>query len=118
MFESEYVLLVIKPKIDLILEDGVESLGDLTKKFNSTFECKVSKNRVTEWLKVLGYRVSRTVQIDRPHQPRPAPAPAPAPAGPRASEYDRLDQPARSMSFNFPAPGAVFSNVPMPGFQE
>ena len=77
-----------------------------------------SKNRVTEWLKVLGYRVSRTVQIDRPHQPRPAPAPAPAPAGPRASEYDRLDQPARSMPFNFPAPGAVFSNVPMPGFQE
>jgi hypothetical protein len=117
MFESEYVLLVIKPKIDLVLEDGVESLGDLTKKFNSAFECNISKNRITEWLKILGYRVTRTVQIDRPHVRR-APAPAPEPAPARMSEYDRIDMPARPSPFNLPAPGAVFSNVLMPGFQE
>lgn len=118
MFEDEYVRLVIKPKIDLILEDGVGSIGDLTTQFNQAFDCKVSKSRITEWLKALGYRVTRTVQIDRPHQPRPAPAPVPAPAGPRGGEYDRIDQPARQMPFNIPAPGGVFSNVMMPGFQE
>ena len=45
MFEEEYVTLVIKPKIDLILSDGVESIGDLTSKFNKEFKCKVSKAR-------------------------------------------------------------------------
>lgn len=115
MFEDEYVRLVIKPKIDLVLEDGVESIGDLTSKFNKTFECKVSKSRITEWLKAIGYRVTRTVQIDRPQQKKaPAPAPAPAPRG----EYDSFETVHRQQSFNFPAPTSVFSNVRMPGFEE
>ena len=117
MFEDEYVRLVIKPKIDLILEDGVESIGDLTAKFNKVFECKVSKARITEWLKAIGYRVTRTVQIDRPNVKRP-PAPAPAPAPAHRSEYDTFETTHRQQSFNFPAPTSVFSNVRMPGFEE
>lgn len=116
MFEDEYVRLVIKPKIDLILEDGVESIGDLTTKFNKEFDCKVSKSRVTEWLKAIGYRVTRTVQIDRPNQPRPASVPAPARAP--APGYDNFETVHRQQSFNFPAPTSVFSNVRMPGFEE
>jgi hypothetical protein len=116
MFEDEYVRLVIKPKIDLVLEDGVESIGDLTSKFNKTFECKVSKARITEWLKGIGYRVTRTVQIDRPNQARATRAPEPARAP--APGYDTFETVHRQQSFNFPAPTSVFSNVTMPGFQE
>lgn len=111
MFESEYVALVIKPKIDLVLEDGVGSIAELTSKFNKTFECKVSKSRVTEWLKAIGYRVTRTVQIDRPHKPVPRPAPVPA----MVEEFQTRH---RQEQFNFPPPTGMFVNVPMPGFQE
>lgn len=113
MFEEEYVRLVIKPKIDSILEDGIGSIGELTSKFNEAFGCKVSKSRITEWLKAIGYRVTRTVQIDRPSRPQPA--------------RPRMDEPApqqefrtthRQPTFDFPSPVGVFSNVQMPGFQE
>lgn len=117
MFEGEYVTLVIKPKIDLVLEDGVESIADLTAKFNSAFDCKVSKSRVTQWLKDIGYRVSRKVQIDRPGRSR----------SPAATEDEDLRRPApveefRSQNqqkfFNFAPPVNMFTNVPMPGFSE
>lgn len=114
MFEQEYVRLVIKPKIDSILEDGVESIGDLTTKFNKAFDCKVSKSRITEWLKAIGYRVTRTVQIDRPQPARPAYAPAPAPA----REPEEFRTVHRQPQFDYPAPVGTFANVPMPGFQE
>lgn len=110
MFEDEYVRLVIKPKIDLVLEDGVESIGDLTSKFNKAFECKVSKARVTEWLKAIGYRVTRTVQIARPQVHRPEPVPV------REEPVFRTTH--SQTQFAFPAPTSVFSNVSMPGFQE
>jgi hypothetical protein len=116
MFEDEYVRLVIKPKIDMILEDGVESIGDLTAKFNKAFECKVSKSRITEWLKSIGYRVTRTVQIDRPNAPRPVFTPAPEPAPARVQENFQTVH--RQPRFDFPAPVGVFTNVQMPGFQE
>lgn len=117
MFEGEYVTLVIKPKIDLILEDGVESIADLTAKFNSTFDCKVSKSRVTQWLKDIGYRVSRKVQIERPGRSR----------SPAVTEDEDLRRPApveefrtqhRQEFFNFAPPAGMFTNVPMPGFSE
>lgn len=109
MFESEYVALVIKPKIDLVLEDGVGSIAELTSKFNETFECKVSKSRVTEWLKAIGYRVTRTVQIDRPQQAR-----IPKPTA-LVEDFKTVH---RQTQFNFPPPTGMFVNVPMPGFQE
>jgi hypothetical protein len=112
MFESEYVKLVIKPKIDLVLEDGVESIGDLTAKFNEAFDCKVSKSRITEWLRSIGYRVTRTVQITG-REPAPVKA---APA--RAPVHDEFRTVHAQQSFNFPPPAAVFSNVRMPGFEE
>jgi hypothetical protein len=112
MFESEYVTLVIKPKIDLVLEDGVGSIGDLTDKFNKAFDCKVSRTRVTEWLKAIGYRVTRTVQIDRPAAQRRG---APAPVAPAREDFRTQH---RQPTFDFPAPVGVFANVAMPGFKE
>lgn len=106
MFEEEYVNLVIKPKIDIILEAGVESLPDLTKKFNKIHKCSVSKSRITAWLKHLGYRVTRVVQINRPFQPAPpAPAPAPFQQSQRPTQFDRLP----------PPPAGMFANVTLPG---
>lgn len=110
MFEEEYVRLVIKPKIDLVLEDGVGSIGDLTAKFNKAFDCKVSKSRITEWLKAIGYRVTRTVQIDGP--PRQVNRPAP----PAPVEEFRTTH--RQQSFNYQPPAGMFANVRMPGFEE
>jgi hypothetical protein len=112
MFEDEYVTLVIKPKVDRILEDGVGSIGELTTKFNKTFKCKVSKAKVTSWLKALGYRVTRTVSIVGP-----APAPVPAPA--RAPAPEEFSTSHRQPQFNFPAPPpSFFGNVVPPGFEE
>ena len=117
MFEDEYVLLVIKPKIDMVLEDGVESIGDLTSKFNTQFKCRVSKSRITEWLKALGYRVSRTVTIVGPaRKPPNYPAHAPAPAKGRVNE--EFSTVHRQERFDFPAPVGMFTNVRMPGFEE
>jgi hypothetical protein len=111
MFEAEYIQLVIKPKVDLILEDGVESIADLTAKFNATFDCKVSKAKATGWLKALGYRVTRTVQIMRPR------ASAPAPVRPREVEEFRTGH--RQPQFDFgPPPPSFFGNVVPPGFEE
>ena len=111
MFHDEYVRLVIKPKVDLILEDGVDSIGQLTTRFNKTFECKVSKSRIAEWLKLLGYRVTRVVQIARPTVARPQPRPEPQ----VREEFQTVH---RQQQFNFPAPQGVFTNVAMPGFEE
>lgn len=113
MFEDEYVRLVIKPKIDLVLEDGVESIGDLTTKFNKTYECKVSKARITDWLKALGYRVTRVVQIAGPAKQTRTPAPVHVPA---REEFSTVH---RQLQFDFmPPPVGMFSNVVMPGFEE
>ena len=95
MFEAEYIQLVIKPKVDLILEDGVESIADLTAKFNAAFDCKVSKAKATGWLKALGYRVTRTVQIMRPRASAPAPAPERARAVIPGSVEERDERSAR-----------------------
>lgn len=113
MFHDEYVRLVIKPKVDMILEDGVDSIGQLTARFNETFECKVSKSRIAEWLKLLGYRVTRVVHIARPERNRPQPQ-----QEPRMQEREEFRTEHRQMQFNYPAPQGVFSNVQMPGFQE
>jgi hypothetical protein len=114
MFEDEYVRLVIKPKIDMILEDGVESIPDLTRKFNTAYECKVSKARITDWLKGLGYRVTRVVQIDGPAKPTRAPAPVHVPA---REEYNTTH---RQSQFNFMPPPQMgaFTNVVMPGQED
>lgn len=112
MFEAEYIALVIKPKLDLVLQDGVDSIADLTAKFNSTFSCSVSKARVTEWLKAAGYRVSRRVQIDGPGRIHSAPSAAPLPSS--GTEYQRFvpQQPI------IPPPVGMFVNVPAPGFED
>lgn len=116
MFEEEYVLLVIKPKIDMILVDGVGSIGELTSRFNEAFSCKVSKSRITQWLKALGYRVTRTVQIEGPARMN---APAPAPAREVAQVGEPVFNTAhRQQMMDIPSPAGVFSNVQMPGFQE
>jgi hypothetical protein len=113
MFEAEYIQLVIKPKVDLILEDGVESIADLTAKFNAAFDCKVSKAKATGWLKALGYRVTRTVQIMRPRASAPAPAPE------RTREVEEFRTGHRQLQFNFgPPPPSFFGNVVPPGFEE
>lgn len=112
MFEAEYIQLVIKPKVDLILEDGVESIADLTAKFNATFDCKVSKAKATGWLKALGYRVTRTVQIMRPRASAPAPAPE------RTREVEGFRTEHRQHQFNFGPPPTFFGNVVPPGFEE
>ena len=111
MFEPEYVALVIKPKIDLVLEDGVGSIAELTARFNKTFECKVSKTRITDWLKSIGYRVTRTVHIDRPQKTVARQVREPA----MAEEFQTMH---RQPQFNFAPPSGMFVNVPMPGFQE
>lgn len=111
MFEPEYVRLVIKPKLDLILEEGVESVIDLTSKFNKAFDCKVSGSRITGWLKSIGYQITRTVQIQRPaFQATREPA--------RDSVFNDDRAARQQIPFNYPSPTSVFSNVPMPGFQE
>jgi hypothetical protein len=112
MFEEDYIRLVIKPRMDAILLGGVGSIKELGERFNEAYSCKVSKNRITEWLKALGYRVTRTVQIAGPVQPAPAPTPAPA----RRPEYDSIETPQRQ-PFNIPVQ-SMFSNVVMPGFEE
>jgi hypothetical protein len=112
MFEEDYIRLVIKPRVDMVLEDGVGSIKELADRFNEAHSCKVSKSRITEWLKALGYRVTRTVQIARP-QPQRAPEPAPR----VREEYETLHR-QPPLPFNYPSPTSVFSNVQMPGFQE
>jgi hypothetical protein len=116
MFEAEYIRLVIKPKIDMILEDGVDSIQDLVKKFNKAHDCMVSKSRMTDWLKALEYRMTRKVEVQRPlvRMNRPA-NPQPAPVREPEMEFNTVH---RQQMFNFPAPTSVFSNVPMPGFSE
>lgn len=117
MFLPEYHHLVIKPKIDLIIEEGVESVGDLTIKFNKAFACKVSKSRMSEWLKTIGYKLVRTVHIEGAHPPPRLPVrrdPTPSSQPPDPSLFPA----PRAQAFNFPAPGSVFANVAMPGFQE
>lgn len=112
MFEEDYVHLVIKPRIDRVLEDGVESIGDMTTKFNKLHGCRVSKNRITDWLKAIGYRVTRTVQIDGPRIRNQAPLPPP----PDQQHFQTSHQQGH---FNFPPPqNQMFQNVRMPGFED
>jgi hypothetical protein len=113
MFEAEYIALVIKPKLDLVLQDGVDSIADLTAKFNSAFSCSVSKARVTEWLKAAGYRVSRRVQIDGPGRVHSAQSAAPLPSS--GAEPPRFVPRPQPM---IPPPAGIFANVPMPGFED
>lgn len=111
MFFEEYVDRVIRPRLDPIIDDGVTSVQDLTDKFNEAHSCKVSTTRMREWLQTLGYQLSRKVLIDRPgRQPRQQP---------RQAEEPPLDPPSRVETFNLPAMAVgMFTNVPMPGFQE
>jgi len=116
MFEPEYITLVIKPKIDHILDEGVESLTELTANFNRVYSCSVPKSRITDWLKAIGYRVSRRVDIARPSS---------VPQGPplKASVAEHASvgvpqTPQHPINFNFSEPSGVFANVRMPGFQD
>ena len=118
MFAEEYARLVIKPKIDAVLMDGVESIGDLTTKFNKAFECRASRTRMAEWLKVLGYRLTRTVQIERPGA---APAPRLGEAEiVQVNEVKTVEFKTvhRQSTLDFPSPIGTFTNIPMPGFME
>jgi|LauGreDrversion4_2_1035121.scaffolds.fasta_scaffold05916_5 hypothetical protein len=115
MFEAEYIRLVIKPRVDAILEDGVSSIADLVSKFNKAHECLVSKTKMIGWLKSLDYRVTKTVKIDGPFV-RMNRMPVPEPK-PRIEETFKTQHTQIPMNF-MPPTGGVFSNVRMPGFEE
>ena len=107
MFFEEYVDRVIRPKVDPIIEGGVSSMQDLTNRFNEAHGCRISTTRMREWIVVLGYRLSRRVTIERPGRAAPEPIQV------------HQDLQTKSPRFNVPAPPVgMFTNVPMPGFQE
>lgn len=111
MFFEEYVDRVIRPRIDPIIDEGVTSVQDLTNRFNEAYSCKVSTTRIREWLQSLGYQLSRKVLIDRPGRPAARrPEPEPAPVDLRPVQVDTINIPAMTVG--------MFTNVPMPGFQE
>lgn len=115
MFEDEYIAVIIKPKIDMILVDGVESIGQLVARFNKAYKCKVSKNRMARWLKAMNYRVTRKVEITSPTVRKAKVEPA-RPSNPEPTSEFMTQH--RQQFFNYPPPTSVFSNVQMPGFQE
>lgn len=115
MFESEYIRLVIKPRVDAILEDGVTSISDLVTKFNKAHECLVSKTKMIGWLKALDYRVTKTVKIDGPIA-RMNRMPI---TEPRPRIEENFETQHTQYKMNFPPPtGGMFTNVRMPGFEE
>jgi hypothetical protein len=116
MFEEEYIRLVIKPRIDLILEDGVDSIADLVKKFNTAHSCRVSKAKVTEWLKALDYRMTKKIEFNRPIVRTLRVGQPPLEQVPERPVEFRTQH--TQQMFNFPAPTGMFANVRMPGFEE
>lgn len=123
IFEEDYILLVIKPRVDQILEDGVASIAEFRHRFNKTFSCRISKPRITNWLKACGYKVTRRVAIETTNlsanpnpQPRGSTSPPTPPPIPQQEQFSTSHiQP----SFHFTKPqGSVFANVNMPGFSD
>ncbi len=73
-FEDEIVSLIVKPRIDHLLKQGVTSVNDLTQKFREAFDSGVSIETMKEWLTQLGYRLEKpkvtlTIQGPTPSSP-------------------------------------------------
>lgn len=68
-FEDEILQLIIKPKIDAILDslgDAVTSRAIIYSQFRERYGATVSQQMFSKWLNILGYNVSRPVVITRP----------------------------------------------------
>jgi len=52
VFADEIMLLVIKPRLEEILREGVWSKSDLRRKFEERHKCVVSIDTLSKWLKV------------------------------------------------------------------
>lgn len=71
-FEDEIVTLIVKPRIDHLLKQGVTSVNDLTQKFREAFDSGVSIETMKEWLAHLGYQLEKpkvTLVVQGPASP-------------------------------------------------